>query len=137
MSWFSEGYSELFDICQTDYSIHYQLRIFPLFRSHARKYNIQANKTLKKNDSYSVWWFWSFFHFLHCNVPDNKCYKQKRDMLFFTCIKLVACVLACAHVIVNIKWKTGLIPVILMNNENADHWLKHFGSKHRLHIVER
>ena len=58
-------------------------------------------------------------------------------MLFFTCIKLVACVLACAHVIVNIKWKTGLIPVILMNNENADHWLKHFGSKHRLHIVER
>ena len=36
------------------------------------------------------------FHFLHCNVPDNKCYNQKWGMLLFTCIKLVARVLACA-----------------------------------------
>ena len=34
------------------------------------------------------------FHFLHCNFPDIKCYKQKWGMLFFTLIKLVAHVLA-------------------------------------------
>ena len=46
-----------------------------------------------------------FIHFLHCNVPDNKCYKQKWSVLFFTRIKLVAHVLACARVIARIKWK--------------------------------
>ena len=49
--------------------------------------------------------FLSFFHFLLCNAPDNKYYKQKWDMLFFTCIKLVAHVLACAHAISHIKWR--------------------------------
>ena len=61
-------------------------------------------KSLKKNDSYSIWCFWFSFHFLHCNVPD-KCYKQKWEVLFFTCIKLVACVLVCASTIAHIKWK--------------------------------
>ena len=37
-----ERYSGLFDICQTDCSV------FPLFRSHSWKYNIQANKKLTK-----------------------------------------------------------------------------------------
>ena len=115
--WFSEGYSGLLDICQTDYGIHSQLRIFPLIRSHAWKYNIHVNKGYqrsKKNDNYSIWCFWSFFHFLHSNAPDNKCYKQKRDVLFFTRIKLVARVLAYAHVIARIKWKRLYLMSILM-----------------------
>ena len=45
-------------VCQTDYSIQSKLRIFLLFRSHAWKYNIQANKRLtkvkKENDNYSI-----------------------------------------------------------------------------------
>ena len=49
--------------------------------------------------------FWSFFHFLHSNAPDNKCDKQKCHVLFFTCIKLLTRVLACAHAIAFIKWK--------------------------------
>ena len=44
-----------------------------------------------------------FFHFLHSNVPENKSHKQKWGMLFLTCIKLVACVLACACTIAG-KW---------------------------------
>ena len=42
------GISGLFDICQTDYSIYSKLSIFPLFRSHTWKYNIQVNKMLTK-----------------------------------------------------------------------------------------
>ena len=45
-----------------------------------------------------------FFHFLHFNVPNNKCHKQKWGMLFFTRIKLVVHVLAFALVITRIKW---------------------------------
>ena len=48
MTSFSEEFSGLFDICQTDYSIYSELSIFPLFRSYTWKYNIQANKTLPK-----------------------------------------------------------------------------------------
>ena len=47
--------------------------------------------------NYSIWRFWSFFHFLYFNVSDNKCYKQKWRVLFFTRIKLVASVLSCAR----------------------------------------
>ena len=36
------------DICQTDYSIHFKLRIFLLFWSHTWKCNIQASKKLTK-----------------------------------------------------------------------------------------
>ena len=44
------------------------------------------------------------FHFLHSNVPDNNCHKQKWSILFFARIKLVARVPARAHVIARIKW---------------------------------
>ena len=37
-------------------------------------------------------------HFLHYNFPDNKFFKQKWHVLLFTGIKLMACVLACGHV---------------------------------------
>ena len=50
----------------------------------------KLKQRLKKNNNYSIWCFWSFIHFSYCNVPDNKCYKQKSEVLFFTCIKLVA-----------------------------------------------
>ena len=40
-----------------------------------------------------------YFHFLGSNVSENKCYKHKWHMLFFTHIKLVMPVLACAHAI--------------------------------------
>ena len=42
---------------------------------------------------------------LTCNVPDNKCYKQKWGGLFFTCIKLVACVHVYMQLQAGIKWK--------------------------------
>ena len=44
--------------------------------------------------NYSIQYFWSFFHFDYSNVTDNV-YKQKWHMLFFTQIKLMACVLTC------------------------------------------
>ena len=47
-----------------------------------------------------------FFDFLCSNVPDNRCHKQKWRVLFFTRIKLVARMLACARVIARIKWRT-------------------------------
>ena len=59
----------------------------------------------KKIINYSIWFFWSFFHFLHSNVPDIKCHKQKWRVLFFTRTKPVACVLACARAIARIKRK--------------------------------
>ena len=52
-----------------------------------------------------IWCFWSFLHFLHFNVPDNKWHKQRYCMLFFTYIKLMASVLACASAIACIKWR--------------------------------
>ena len=62
-------------------------------------------KRLKKNYSmttnYSIWYFWSSFHFLHSNVPGNKCHKKKWCVLFFTHIKLVAWTCAIAR----IKWR--------------------------------
>ena len=42
-----------------------------------------------------------FFHFLRSNVSEIKYHKHKWRMLFFTCIKLVACVLTHTH----IKWR--------------------------------
>ena len=60
----------MFDICQTDYSIHYN--------------NL-------------IWCFWTLFHFRHSNVAENKCRKQNWCMLFFTCIKLVVCICDCTH----------------------------------------
>ena len=68
-------YLGLFEICQTDYRTHSKLIIFPIFGSQRWIYNIQAKKRfkkLKKNDSFLIWCVWSFFHFIHCNVPDKK-----------------------------------------------------------------
>ena len=45
--------------------------------------------------NYSVRCFWSFFHFLFSNVPDNKCHKQNWRVLLFIRMKLVA----------RIKWR--------------------------------
>ena len=95
------------DICQTNYNIYSKLRIFCLLWSHTWKYNIRADKRLtkvRKVINYQIWYFLSFFHFLHSYVPDNKCHKQKWRVLFFTRIKLVASVLACARAIASIKW---------------------------------
>ena len=65
------------------------------------KYNNDQRKMI----NYSVWCFWSLFHFFHFTVPDNKCHRQKWCMLFITCIKQVVCVLAYAYVIAHIKWR--------------------------------
>ena len=70
------------DICQTDNNIHSKLGTF--FYSvviHTWKYNIQDNKRLTKIKTTIKCqllnlMFW-FFHFLHSNVPDSKCHKQK------------------------------------------------------------
>ena len=45
------------------------------------------------------------FHFLHYNILDNKCCRQKWGMLFFTQIKLVVCLLASAGAIASIEWR--------------------------------
>ena len=58
--------------------------------------------------NYSIWCFWSFYHFLRSNVPANMCHKQK-GVLFFTLIKLVASGLARAHAIAHIKWRRLLL----------------------------
>ena len=64
----------------------------------------KLTKGLRKVINYSIWCFWSFFCFLHSNIPDNKCYKQKWHVLFFKHIKLLASVLACVRVVARIKW---------------------------------
>ena len=48
LSCFDVVLREILRICQNEYSIYSKISIFPLFRSHKRKYNIQANKTLTK-----------------------------------------------------------------------------------------
>ena len=80
------GYTGTFDTCQTESSIHY---------------------------NHLIWCFGSFFHFPNSNVPDNKCHKQKRHMLFFRCIKVVTIVLACVYAIACLKWRRLGITVIL------------------------
>ena len=47
----------------------------------------------------SIWYFWSFFDFLHSNVPGSKCCKQKWCVVFFICIKLGVHKLAYVHAI--------------------------------------
>ena len=44
-----------------------------------------------------------FFYFLHFNVPGNKCHKKQWRVPFFTRIKLVVRVPACARAIAHIK----------------------------------
>ena len=73
---------------------------------------------------YSIWYFWSFFHFLHSNVPDKKCHKQKWRVLFFTRIKLVASVLVCARAIARIKWIRLNTPKLILGAASpASQWI--------------
>ena len=91
----------------TIYSIVFtQDYVFPIFRCHTWKENIQANERLTKikeklSNIKSDVFVLSFSLFKW----DNKCHKQKWRVLFFTRIKLVASVLACAHVIAHTKWR--------------------------------
>ena len=79
--------------------------------------------------NYSIWYFLSFFfYFLHSNVLDNKCHKQKWHVLFFTCIKLVASVLICALVTAHIKWIRLFLLVLWFN---ITHTITKTHSKHR------
>ena len=57
-----------------------------------------------------------FFHFLHSNVWDNKCHKQKWCMLFCTHIKLVPSVLARTCRVICIKWRR----LILLRRDSVD-----------------
>ena len=57
-----------------------------------------------------------FLNSLCSNVPDIKCHKQKRHVLFFTHIKLVAHVPACAPAITYIKWRR------LLSNAPRNHF---------------
>ena len=68
--------------------------------------NIQVSKWLTniKEKWSTIDLMFLFFYFLHSNIPDKKCHKQKWCMLFFTHIKLVAHVLASACPITHIKW---------------------------------
>ena len=100
-----KGIHRKVDICQTDYSIHSKLNNFPYSEVTHGSTAFKLTKgwqRFNKNDRLLNLMFF-FFHFLRFNVPDNKCHKQKWRMLFFTRIKLVAQVLACARVIASIK----------------------------------
>ena len=63
----------------------------------------KGQQRLKKNDQLFNLMF-LFFYFVHSNVADSKCHKQKWRTLFFTRIRLVARVLACARAIGRNKW---------------------------------
>ena len=85
-----------------------QMKNFPLFWSHAWKYNIQANKRLtkikEKRSTIKLNVFVLTFIFFHLNVPDNKCQnKSGMRYYFLTRIKLVVRVLLCVRVIARIK----------------------------------
>ena len=56
----------------------------------------------KENQLFNLMFLFLQFH--HPNVLDNKCDKQKWHRPFFTSIKLVVYVLACACAIAHIKW---------------------------------
>ena len=83
-----------------------QIRIFPLFWSHTWKYNFQVKERLTKIEQKwpNIQFVILLFHFLHSNVPDSKCHKQKWRGLFLTRDKPVARVLTCACAIARIKW---------------------------------
>ena len=88
LAWFLQGYT--CHICQMYYSIYSKLRIFPYTEVINRSTRFKVTKRqqrLKNNDQIS------FFCFLCCNVPANKCHKKKWSVLFFTRIKIVARVL--------------------------------------------
>ena len=86
-------------------------QIFSLIlKSHSTwKYNNQTNESITKiKEKSSIIQFDALalcFIFFHSNVSDNNCYRQMWRVLFFTRIKLVARVLACAHAIARIKWR--------------------------------
>ena len=95
------------DICQIDHSIHSELRIFSYSDiTHGSKtFKLTKGQQRLKRNNQLLNLMFLFFHFLCSNVPDNKCHKQKQHVLFFTCFKLVACVLVCTRAIAHIKWK--------------------------------
>ena len=66
--------------------------------------------------NYQIWCFCSFFHFLLFNSPNNKCHKLKWRVLFFTRIKLVARVLACARDRMHQIEKTAVGPEKLVSD---------------------
>ena len=77
---------------------------FSPYSDSYRKYNIQVNGSLTKiKEKLSTIQFDVFDLSIIFSIP-NKCHKQKRCMLFFTHIKLVARVLVCACVTTCIKW---------------------------------
>ena len=84
--------------------LYYSLQTnnFPLFWSHARKYNIQANEKLTKVKE--KWSTNKFDVFVYLFIF-FKCHKQKWCVLFLTYVDLVARVLACVYAIPQIKWR--------------------------------
>ena len=95
----SRGIHEKTDICQT--YIRSKLRTFP----YSEVTHGSTTFELKKRQ-----WTIEFDVFVLCFIffiplSQTMCDKQKWYMLFFTCIKIVVHVLACAHPIAHIKWR--------------------------------
>ena len=67
--------------------------------------------------------FLSFFHFLHPNVPDNKCHKQKWHVLFFTHIKLWW---VCWHVLMQSYASNGEHWCLYKNRRKVSCWAGSF-----------
>ena len=93
------------DICQLIIVLPPSLEFSPLFWSHTRKYSIKVNQRLAEvkekwpNNQFDVF----VLSFSSFQGPNSKYHKQKWRVLFFTRIRLVSCVLACAHEIARIK----------------------------------
>ena len=88
------GTHRKYDICKTHCGIHTKLNIFSY--SEVKHGNITFK--LKKGQLLNLIIF--FFFFL---LQAVSAIKRKWRVLFFTRLKLVACVLACGHVIACIK----------------------------------
>ena len=100
------GKNRNIEICQTDYSIPSKLEFSHYAEVIQGGTTFKLTKGLQRlNKNYRLFHFlFLLFRFLHSNVPDNTYHRQKWHVLFFTCIELVARVLARVCAIAQIKW---------------------------------
>ena len=80
------------DTCQIDYSIHSKLRIFHYSEVINRSTHSRKKKSKDFRKMITIKFDVFVLSFLFSNDPDNKYHKHKWCMLYFTCIKLVACI---------------------------------------------
>ena len=110
LGWFAvvlRGMHGKVDICQTDYSIHSKLRTF--FYSKiihgSTTFKVMKGKKVKEKWSTIKFDHFVFSYIFLVPVSQTITVIKKWHRLYFTCIKLMACVLGCASAIAQIKWR--------------------------------